>query len=194
MEPFEYNTSERFADVQMLRYRLNGFEELTLRQKQYIYCLSEAALWGRDITFDQFGRYNLQIRRLLEQVWQCPAISHDTADFRALETYLKRVWFSSGIYHHYGCEKFVPGFSADYLRQCMQVAGCGDLSEELEPVIFDPAVLPKRVNKADGEDLLLTSACNFYDGVTQQGVESFYENLPSGRSGGKVHPLNSTSG
>ena len=191
MEPFEYNTSERFADVQMLRYRLNGFEELTLRQKQYVYYLSEATLWGRDITFDQFGKYNMAIRRLLEQVWQCPAISHDTADFRALETYLKRVWFSSGIHHHYGCEKFLPGFSAAYLRQCMKVAGCGDLSEELETVIFDPAVQPKRVNKADGEDLVQTSACNFYEGVSQQEVESFYENLPSGRSGGKVHPLNS---
>ena len=191
MEPFEYNTSERFADVQMLRYRLNGFEELTLRQKQYVYYLSEATLWGRDITFDQFGKYNMAIRRLLEQVWQCPAISHDTADFRALETYLKRVWFSSGIHHHYGCEKFLPGFSAAYLRQCMKVAGCGDLSEELETVIFDPAVQPKRVNKADGEDLVQTSACNFYEGVSQQEVESFYENLPSGRSDGKVHPLNS---
>ena len=191
MEPFEYNTSERFADVQMLRYRLNGFEELTLRQKQYVYYLSEATLWGRDITFDQFGKYNIAIRRLLEQVWQCPAISHDTADFRALETYLKRVWFSSGIHHHYGCEKFLPGFSAAYLRQCMKVAGCGDLSEELETVIFDPAVQPKRVNKADGEDLVQTSACNFYEGVSQQEVESFYENLPSGRSDGKVHPLNS---
>ena len=177
--------------MQMLRYRLNGFEELTLRQKQYVYYLSEATLWGRDITFDQFGKYNMAIRRLLEQVWQCPAISHDTADFRALETYLKRVWFSSGIHHHYGCEKFLPGFSAAYLRQCMKVAGCGDLSEELETVIFDPAVQPKRVNKADGEDLVQTSACNFYEGVSQQEVESFYANLPSGRSDGKVHPLNS---
>ena len=170
-EEFSYNTSERFADVQLLRYRLNGFEELTLRQKQYIYCLSEAALWGRDITFDQFGRYNLQIRRLLEQVYTCEAIDRTTSDFLALETYLKRVWFSSGIYHHYGCEKFVPGFSADYLRQCMATAGCGSLSKELERAIFDASFMPKRVNKADGEDLVLTSACNFYEGVTQQEVE-----------------------
>lgn len=170
-QEFKYNTGERFADVQMLRYRLNGFEELSLRQKQYIYYLSEATLWGRDITFDQFGRYNLQVRRLLEQVYTSEAVDHETADFRALAEYLKRVWFSNGIYHHYGCEKFQPSFTADYLRQAMQQAGLGELSQELERVIFDASFMPKRVNKADGEDLVLTSACNFYDGVTQQEVE-----------------------
>lgn len=183
MEKFNYNTTERFADVQLLRYRLNGFEELTLQQKQYIYYLSEATLWGRDITFDQFGRYNLEIRRLLEQVYTSDAVDRDTDDFRALETYLKRVWFSSGIYHHYGCEKFVPEFSAEWLRKV------ASLTEALERIIFDPDYLPKRVNKADGEDLVLTSACNFYDGVTQQEVEDYYtlHLLPS-----TLHPLNST--
>ena len=167
MEEFNYNTGERFADVQLLRYRLNGFEELTLQQKQYVYYLSEATLWGRDITFDQFGRYNLEIRRLLEQVYTSDTVDHDTDDFRALETYLKRVWFSSGIYHHYGCEKFVPEFSAEWLKKV------APLTEALERIIFDPDYLPKRVNKADGEDLVLTSACNFYDGVTQQEVEDY---------------------
>ena len=183
MEKFNYNTTERFADVQLLRYRLNGFEELTLQQKQYIYYLSEATLWGRDITFDQFGRYNLEIRRLLEQVYTSDAVDRDTDDFRALETYLKRVWFSSGIYHHYGCEKFVPEFSAEWLRKV------ASLTEALERIIFDPDYLPKRVNKADGEDLVLTSACNFYDGVTQQEVENFYTLTPPPPT---LHPLNST--
>ena len=111
MENFSYQTSERFADIQLLRYRLNGFDELTLQQKLYIYYLSEATLWGRDITFDQFGRYNLQIRRLLEQIYTSADVDRTTDEFRALETYLKRIWFSNGIYHHYGTEKFVPEFS-----------------------------------------------------------------------------------
>ena len=182
-ETFNYQTDERFADIQMLRYRLNGFEQLTLQQKLYIYYLSEATLWGRDITFDQFGRYNLQIRQLLEKIYTCDAIDRQTEEFQALETYLKRVWFSNGIYHHYGCEKFVPAFSADYLQQCMQQAGLGELTPELERVIFDPTFLPKRVNKADGEDLIQTSACNFYDGVTQQEAEDFYNRLKA--SGGR---------
>ncbi len=169
MTTFEYATKERFADVQMLRYRLNGFENLTLRQKEYIYYLSEATLWGRDITFDQNGRYNLQIRRLLEQIYTSGTIDRDTEEFRALETYLKRVWFSNGIYHHYGCEKFMPDFSPEYLRQVSPLGGTEEGA--LERVIFDPAFFPKRVNKADGEDLVVTSACNFYDGVTQQEVE-----------------------
>ena len=170
MENFSYQTSERFADIQLLRYRLNGFDELTLQQKLYIYYLSEATLWGRDITFDQFGRYNLQIRRLLEQIYTSADVDRTTDEFRALEIYLKRVWFSNGIYHHYGTEKFVPEFSAEYLRQVSPL----DETEEgaLERVIFDPDYLPKRVNKADGEDLVLTSACNFYDGVTQAEAEA----------------------
>ena len=169
----------------MLRYRLNGFEQLSLLQKKLVYYLSKATLYGRDITFDQFGRYNLRIRKMLEAVYTDPSVNHETDNFRALEVYLKRVWFSNGIYHHYGTEKFQPDFTADYLRSLLQQVDARKLPlrdgetldalcDELFPVIFDPTVLPKRVNKADGEDLLLTSACNFYEGLTQQEAEEFY--------------------
>ncbi len=179
------NYLERFADIQLLRYRLNGFEQLSLLQKKLVYYLSKATLYGRDITFDQFGRYNLRIRKMMEAVYTDPSVNHETDDFRALEVYLKRVWFSNGIYHHYGTEKFQPDFTADYLRSLLQQVDARKLPlrdgetldalcDELFPVIFDPTVLPKRVNKADGEDLLLTSACNFYEGVTQQEAEEFY--------------------
>ena len=182
---FHYQ-DERFADLQLLRYRLNGFEKLTLQQKELVYYLSEATLWGRDITFDQFGKYNLRIRKVLEIIYCDLTVPHDTEEFKAFEIYLKRVWFSSGIYHHYGCEKFKPGFSQEWLReQLLQVDArklplkegetVSQLCEELFPVIFDETVLPKRVNKADGEDLLLTSACHFYDGVSQAEAERFYE-------------------
>ena len=179
------NYLERFADIQLLRYRLNGFEQLSLLQKKLVYYLSKATLYGRDITFDQFGRYNLRIRKMLEAVYTDPSVNHETDDFRALEVYLKRVWFSNGIFHHYGTEKFQPDFTADYLRSLLQQVDARKLPlrdgetldalcDELFPVIFDPTVLPKRVNKADGEDLLLTSACNFYEGLTQQEAEEFY--------------------
>lgn len=183
-DSFSY-TSERFADLQLLRYRLNGFEQLSVGQKRLVYYLSKATLYGRDITFDQFGRYNLRIRKMLEAVYTDLTIDHTTPEFQALETYLKRVWFSSGIYHHYGSEKFVPAFSEDYLRQCLQQVdvrrlplgeneSVDELWHQLFPVIFNPDVLPKRVNKADGEDLIQTSACNFYQGVTQAEAEQFY--------------------
>ena len=179
-------SDERFADLQLLRYRLNGFEQLSLSQKKLIYCLSKATLFGRDITFDQFGRYNLRIRKMLEAIYTDETIDHTTADFLAMEVYLKRIWFSNGIYHHYGCDKFQPEFSADWLGQMLTIVNplrlplfpgetLDDLKQELFPVIFDPQVLPKRVNKADGDDLLLTSACHFYDGVTQQEAEDFYQ-------------------
>ena len=182
---FNYS-DERFADLQLLRYRLNGFEQLTLRQKQYIYALSEATLYGRDIIFDQFGKYNLRIRKMLETVYTSPFVSHDTDDFRALEVYLKRVWFSNGIYHHYGCEKFQPAFHEDYLRETLkrlpldslplrEGETLDDFCNELFPVIFQPEVLPKRMNKNDGDDLVKTSACNYYQDVTQQEVEDFYQ-------------------
>ena len=182
---FSYATEERFADIQLLRYRLNGFGQLSLLQKKLVYYLSKATLYGRDITFDQFGKYNLRIRKMLEAVYTDAAIPHDSDGFRALEVYLKRVWFSNGIYHHYGSEKFQPGFTADYLRGVLQQiepvrlplrAGetLEDMCAELFPVIFDMTVLPKRVNKADGEDLIQTSACNFYEGVTQEEAETFY--------------------
>jgi dipeptidyl-peptidase-3 len=151
-------TDERFADLQLLRYQLTGFEQLTLRQKQYIYALSQATLYGRDITFDQFGQYNLRIRKMLEAVYTAPDIDRTTSDFKALEVYLKRVWFSNGIYHHYGTEKFEPGFSEQWLRSVLKdsVLESVQVDDELLAVIFDPTVQPKRVNKADGEDLLLT--------------------------------------
>ena len=187
MEDFRYR-DERFADIQMLRYRLNGFEELTLQQKQLVFYLSQATLYGRDITFDQFGRYNLLIRKTLETIYTDLRIDHETDDFRALAVYLKRLWFSSGIHHHYGCEKFKPEFSVKFLLDALHTVDArrlplangqtvDDLSEALLPVIFDPTVLPKRVNKADGEDLVATSACNYYQGVTQKEVEKFYQKL-----------------
>ena len=184
MSSFRY-IDERFADLQMLRYRLEGFERLSLQQKKLIFFLSKAALFGRDITFDQYGRYNLLIRRTLEAVYTDLRVDHDTDQFRALEVYLKRVWFSNGMYHHYGCEKFEPQFTEDFFREAVcQVDArrlplangqtASELCDVLCPVIFDPTVLSKRVNKADGEDLLLTSACNFYDGVTQAEAEAYY--------------------
>ena len=182
---FNYQ-DERFADLQLLRYRLNGFERLTLKQKTLVYYLSQATLYGRDITFDQFGKYNLRIRKILEVIYTDMTVPHDTDEFKALEIYLKRIWFSSGIYHHYGCEKFKPGFTPDYLNKVLRQVDARQLPlnegetisqmcDELFPIIFDETVMPKRVNKADGEDLLLTSACNFYDGVTQAEAEAFYE-------------------
>lgn len=184
-ENFKY-ADERFADLQMLRYRLNGFERLSLQQKKYVYYLAKATLYGRDITFDQFGAFNLRIRKVLEVIYTDRTIDRQAEAFLQLEIYLKRVWFSNGIYHHYGCMKFVPGFSSDYLLQCMKQVGAEclplkegqtveELFEEIRPVMFDPDFLPKRVNKADGEDLVITSACHFYEGVTQQEAEDFYE-------------------
>lgn len=176
-EDFNYS-DERFADLQLLRYRLNGFESLTAQQKQLVYYLSEATLWGRDITFDQFGKYNLRIRKMLEVVFARYQGNRESEDFKALEIYLKRVWFSNGIYHHYGCEKFVPGFNESFLREMLVAVGENEADyEDLFPVIFDPEVLPKRVNKADGVDLVKTSACNFYDGVSQQEVEAYYASV-----------------
>jgi len=181
---FKY-VDERFADIQMLRYRLNGFERLTLRQKELVYYLSQAALCGRDITFDQFGKYNLRIRKMLEAVYSGFKGDRGSSDFRAMSVYLKRVWFSSGIYHHYGCEKFEPEFSEEFLRDAVMNTAAEDLPlaegqtagalcDELFPVIFSPDVLPKRVNQAAGDDLVMTSACNYYDGVTQKEVEEYY--------------------
>lgn len=174
-EQFRY-TDERFADIQMLRYRLDGFEALTLRQKLYIYYLAKATLCGRDITTDQFGRYNLRIRKVLEAIYEHYEGDRTTAEYKALETYLKRVWFSNGIHHHYGCEKFVPAFTEEYFRQVVDCCGCEDENiDELCKVIFDPTIQPKRVNQNAGDDLVLTSACNYYEGVTQQEAEDFYK-------------------
>lgn len=174
-EQFRY-TDERFADIQMLRYRLDGFEALTLRQKLYIYYLAKATLCGRDITTDQFGRYNLRIRKVIEAIYERYEGDRTTAEYKALETYLKRVWFSNGIHHHYGCEKFVPAFTEEYFRQVVDCCGCEDENiDELCKVIFDPTIQPKRVNQKAGDDLVQTSACNYYEEVTQQEAEDFYE-------------------
>ena len=183
-DKFDY-TVEQFADLQILRYRVPGFEELTLRQKELVYYLTEAALQGRDILFDQNGKYNLTIRRTLEAVYTSYQGDKTTPDFKAMEVYLKRVWFSNGIHHHYGSEKFVPGFTPEFFRQAIesvdastlplaQGQSVAQLCDEIFPVIFDPKIMPKRVNQADGEDLVLTSACNYYDGVTQKEAEDFY--------------------
>jgi len=179
---------ERFADIQLLRYRLNGFEQLSFQQKLLVYYLSKATLFGRDMAFDMFGKYNLRIRKMLEVIYCDLTIDHDSSDFKAMEEYLKRLWFSNGIHHHYGCEKFVPGFSrvwlADALMKCdakklplRSGESVCEMAHELLPIIFDPDVMAKRVNKADGEDLVMTSACNFYDGVTQQEAEDFYNQM-----------------
>ena len=186
-EKFDY-TVEQFADLQILRYRVPGFEDLSLKQKELVYYLTEAALQGRDILFDQNGKYNLTIRRMLEAVYTGYKGDKNTPDFKAMEVYLKRVWFSNGIHHHYGSEKFVPGFTPEFFRQAVQSVDAAtlplaegqtveQLCEEVFPVIFDTTVMPKRVNQAAGEDLGLTSACNYYDGVTQQEAEDFYNAL-----------------
>ena len=205
------NTHERFADIQMLRYELKGFDALSLNQKLYIYCLAKATLMGRDITFDQQGKYNLRIRKTLEAIYRhykgtigeaientetvCDSTTQietssvcDSEEFKAFEVYLKRIWFASGIHHHYGCEKFKPGFSEEFFYQLMEEISEDelplkrgeskeDLLAQLVPVIFDPEVMPKSVNQTDGEDLVKTSACNFYENVTQAEVERFYARL-----------------
>lgn len=179
---------EKFADIQLLRYKLEGFEALRLQQKIYIYYLSKAVLSGRDITFDQFGKYNLSIRKVLESIFLLYNGSRDTHDFQALTVYLKRVWFSNGIYHHYGCDKFKPEFSKDFFCDAYNSLSYEQLAlgseeeknnllNEILSVIFDADYLPKRVNKAEDVDLIKTSACNFYEGVSQSEVESFYNGM-----------------
>ena len=185
---FSY-TGERFADIQLLRYRLNGFEQLSLSQKQYIYCLAKATLYGRDITFDQFGRYNLIIRKSLEAIVSDLTLDEQgNGEFDKLIVYLKRVWFSNGIYHHYGCEKFKPEFSEPFFRNILNKVDSRrlplesgetveELADKLVRIMFDADYLPKRVNKADGDDLVMTSACNYYEGVTQDEAEDYYNSL-----------------
>lgn len=200
MEEFRY-TDERFADLQMLRYRVNGFEELTLKQKAFIYYLQEAALWGRDILFDQNGKYNLEIRKVLEKV-AAPLLAssnrkeslhsdlreEDKKNWEELIVYLKRVWFSNGIHHHYGCEKFVPGFNREWFKN---ITKCSD---EIAEVIFNPKIMSKRVSLAEGEDLIETSACNYYQGVSQVEAEDFYNKMKEGGDANRpvMYGMNST--
>ena len=196
-EVFQY-AGERFADIQMLRYQVPGFDELTLRQKTLIYYLSQASLLGRDILWDQNGRFNLRLRCILEAVYTHFSGDRSSADFAAFAVYMKRVWFSNGIHHHYGCEKFQPGFTQEFLHQALEQLQAGhialgyssleELEQELFPVIFDPSVMPKRVNQAAGEDLLLTSACNYYaPGITQAEAEEFYARQKA--EGDQQHPI-----
>jgi dipeptidyl-peptidase-3 len=186
-DDFQYAV-EQFADLQMLRYQVKGFDELSLNQKKLIYYLSQAALEGRDILFDQNGKYNLRIRKMLETVYTDYAGDRADTNFVNMETYLKRVWFSNGIHHHYACDKFVPNFTPEFFRQALESVDAAklplaegetldQLCAEIFPVIFDPTVMPKRVNQADGEDLVLTSAGNYYEGVTQEEAEQFYLDL-----------------
>jgi dipeptidyl-peptidase-3 len=186
MEPNLNFVDERFADLQLLRYRLNGFSSLSLRQKKLVFFLAKAALYGRDITFDQHGAFNLPIRKTLEAVYLNPLTNRDDSQFEALEVYLKRLWFSNGIYHHYGSDKFQPGFDEPWLRQAVAVVPQEQLPllpgetperlvDRLSPALFDPDFLPKRVNQRDGDDLVATSACNFYErGISQHEAEQYY--------------------
>ena len=186
---FNYSV-DRFADLQVLRYQVKGFDDLSLNQKQLIYNLSEAALWGRDILYDQNCRFNLAIRRTLEAVYENYDGDKNSKDYQEMVVYLKRVWFANGIHHHYGCDKFVPGFSKDFLYEAIRTLPADklplnsgqsvkDLCSMIFPVIFDPTVLPKRVNQADGQDLIQTSACNYYKDVTQAEAEDFYSKMKS---------------
>ncbi len=197
---FNY-VDERFADLQMLRYRVDGFEELNLKQKTFIYYLQEAALWGRDILWDQNCKYNLRVRRVLEEVYKVESRvrignESDKDEFNAFETYLKRVWFSNGIHHHYACDKFVPGFSSSWFMR--RVHDCADsfkdvqggleaLLQEVCDAIFNPNILQKRINLAEGVDLIKTSASNYYEGVTQAEAEAFYEKQKA--EGDALHPV-----
>ena len=184
---FSYSV-EKFADLEILRYRVPGFEELTLQQKKLVYYLSQAAIEGRDILFDQHGKHNLAIRRTLEAIYRHYAGDASAPDYQKLVVYLKRVWFSSGIHHHYATDKLAPDFSQGYFTELVKSLDpsllplqdgqtADDLLAAIVPVMFDPAVDAKRVNQADGQDLIATSANNFYSGVTQKEVENFYENL-----------------
>ncbi|MBQ4380214.1 MAG: dihydrofolate reductase, partial [Bacteroidaceae bacterium] len=197
---FKY-ADERFADLQMLRYKVPGFENLSLKQKTFIYYLQEAALWGRDILWDQNCRYNLRVRRVLEEVYKQEmrfrtGNEDDKEEFQAFETYLKRVWFSNGIHHHYGCDKFQPEFSSAWFRNCVlkYASSFNDVQGGLEPllkdvceVIFNPYILQKRINLAEGVDLIKTSASNYYSGVTQAEAEAFYEKQKA--EGDALHPV-----
>lgn len=188
-DDFDY-TVEQFADLQILRYQVKGFENLTLKQKELVYYLSQAALQGRDILFDQNGKYNLIIRKMLETVYTDYQGNRKDSNFVNMEVYLKRVWFSNGIHHHYAADKFIPGFTPEFFKEALKSVDSAklplaegetidQLCDEVFPVIFNPEVMKKRVNQDDGEDLVLTSASNYYEGVTQKEAEKFYDNMKS---------------
>ena len=191
VEDFNYSV-DKFADVEILRYRVPGFEKLSLKQKEMIYYLSQAAIEGRDILYDQNNKYNLSIRRILEAVYENYKGDRDAEPFKQLTTYLKRVWMANGIHHHYSEDKFTPAFSTSYFAETVksidpaklplqQGETVDQLIARISPVIFDPTVYPKRTNQADGVDLILTSANNYYEGVTQQEAEDFYTKMKNPR-------------
>ena len=170
---------ERFADLQLLRYEVTGFDGLTLRQKLLVYYLAEAALLGRDILWDQNCKYGLEIRKTLEEIYTSYDGPKDSPDWQAFVVYLERVWFSNGIHHHYSCQKFQPEFSKEWFCERLRTTDYGQQTTILD-LIFNPNVMPKRVNQADGEDLLLTSSCNYYaEGISQAEAEAFYADLKS---------------
>lgn len=176
-ENFKYSMDE-FADIEVLRYQVPGWDELTLKQKEYVYDLSEAAKWGRDIFWDQNCSYNLQIRKVLENILENYSGDRSSADYQDFLVYAKRVFFSSGIHHHYGEQKILPGCTKDYFGSLMGAAGCSDsLKAALLPVIFDPNILSKRRCQDSGKDLVAESAGNFYEGVTQAEAEKFYAGM-----------------
>ena len=184
---------DKFADLEILRYQVPGFESLSLRQKQLLYHLSEAALMGRDILFDQNGRYNLAIRRTLEVIYTDYTGDRENPEFKALETYLKRVWFSSGIHHHYALDKFQPEFSAEFFMDCLHQVDASKLPlqkgenvdqllAKLARVMFDPSVMPKRSVQSGDDDLILASSNNYYGGgINQKEVETFYAQMKQGQ-------------
>ena len=168
---------DRFADIEVLRYKVPDFENLSLKQKLLIYHLTEAALAGRDILWDQNGKYNLAIRDLIENVYSNYSGDKDSTEYKALEKYMKQIWFANGIHHHYSMDKFTPDFSREFLEKqisLLPASSRNKVTDTLLEVIFNPAVMPKKVNQAEGQDLILTSATNIYDGVTQQEVEAYY--------------------
>lgn len=191
-DDFSY-TVEKFADLQILRYKVPEFEQLSLQQKELVYYLTEAALQGRDILFDQNCKYNLRIRKMLEAVYENmqkdqQAMADAGEDYKNFEVYLKCVWFANGIHHHYSSNKFQPAFSQAFLKEQVEKLDpsqlplaegqtVADFEAEIFPVIFDPQVMPKKTNQAEGDDLILTSACNYYDGVNQKEAEDFYAKM-----------------
>lgn len=186
-DDFNYNV-EQFADLQILRYKVKDFDKLSLKQKELVYYLSQAALEGRDILYDQNGKYNLTIRKMLETVYTDYEGDRKDSNFVNMEVYLKRVWFSNGIHHHYAADKFVPGFTPEFFKAALKSVDASklplaegqtvdQLCDEIFPVIFDPNIMKKHMNQADGEDLILTSASNYYEGVTQKEAEDFYAKM-----------------
>ncbi len=187
MDKFNYFL-EQFADIKIMRYEVPGFEQLTLEQKKLVYFLSEAALCGRDIIYDQNYKYNLKVRKTLEIIYIHYTGNRETEDFKHFLVYLKRVWFSNGIHHHYSTDKFFPDFSPEYFKELIHLSmaadfplskgrSLDDFTEEFSSIVFDPIIAPKRVSLDSDKDLIKASACNFYEGVTQQEVEAFYNGI-----------------